>query len=147
LTVYLKQRNPKLDARYESVATEYMRHGEALRVRWDYAFFQMILETRALSYKGDVRADQNNFAGLGATGKGARGERFPDISTGGRAQLERLVMYSGDRVDSPVAERTRNMQDWGVLTKWHAQMSGPITFSQLASKWAPGSRRYASDMN
>lgn len=146
LTVYLKQRNPKLDPRYESLATEYMRHGEALSVRWDYAFFQMILETGALSYGGDVKADQNNFAGLGATGKGARGERFPDISTGVRAHIEHLVMYSGDRVENPVAERTRNIQDWGVLTKWQREISGPITFSQLARKWAPGSRRYASDM-
>ncbi|WP_072394849.1 glucosaminidase domain-containing protein [Hyphomicrobium sp. CS1GBMeth3] len=146
LTVYLKQRNPKLDPRYESLAHEYMRHGEALSVRWDYAFFQMILETGALAYGGDVKAEQNNFAGLGATGKGARGERFPDISTGVRAHIEHLVMYSGDRVESPVAERTRNIQDWGVLTDWQRQIGGPITFTQLARKWAPGSRRYATDM-
>ena len=146
LTAYLKQRNAKLDPRYEIVASEYMRHGEALSVRWDYAFFQMVLETGALAYGGDVKADQNNFAGLGATGKGARGERFTDISTGVRAHIEHLVMYSGERVESPVAERTRNIQDWGVLTDWQKSISGPITFSQLAKKWAPGSRRYASDM-
>jgi hypothetical protein len=146
LTAYLRQRNPKLDPRYEGVASEYMRHGEALSVRWDYAFFQMILETGALAYGGDVKPDQNNFAGLGATGKGARGERFPDISTGVRAHIEHLVMYSGERVENPVAERTRNIQDWGVLTDWQKGIGGPITFSQLARKWAPGSRRYATDM-
>jgi hypothetical protein len=146
LTLYLKQRNPKLNPRYEGLATEYMRHGEALHVRWDYAFFQMLLETGYLTYGGDVKAEQNNFAGLGATGKGARGESFKDISTGARAHIEHLVMYSGERVENPVAERTRNVQDWGVLTDWQKSVAGPITFSQLAKQWAPGSRRYASDM-
>jgi len=146
LTLYLKQRNPKLDPRYEGLAGEYMRHGEALHVRWDYAFFQMLLETGYLTYGGDVKAEQNNFAGLGATGKGARGESFKDISTGARAHIEHLVMYSGERVENPVAERTRNVQDWGVLTDWQKSVGGPITFTQLAKKWAPGSKRYASDI-
>lgn len=146
LTAYLRERNPKLDRRYEGLAAEYMRHGEALGVRWDYAFFQMILETGSLAYGGDVRPEQNNFAGLGATGRGVRGESFKDISTGARAHLEHLVLYSGDRVADPVAERTRNIQAWGVLTDWQKKISRPITFSDLASKWAPGSRRYASDM-
>lgn len=146
LTVYLKQRNPKLDPRYDGLAGEYMRHGEALGVRWDYAFFQMLLETGYLTYGGDVKADQNNFAGLGATGKGARGESFQDISTGARAHIEHLVMYSGERVENPVAERTRNVQEWGVLTEWQKSLGGPVTFTQLAKKWAPGSRRYAADI-
>ncbi len=146
LTLYLKQRNPKLNPRYEGLAGEYMRHGETLRVRWDYAFFQMLLETGYLTYGGDVKPDQNNFAGLGATGKGAPGESFKDISTGARAHMEHLVMYSGDRVENPVAERTRNVQEWGVLTDWQKSIGGPITFTQLAKKWAPGSRRYAADI-
>ena len=143
---FLKERNPKLDPRYDELGSHYMRHGEALSVRWDYAFFQMILETGHLTYKGDVRADQNNFAGLGATGKGARGERFPDISTGVRAHLEHIVMYSGERVENPVAERTRNIQDWGVLTSWQKGFSRPLTYADLSQKWAPTSRRYARDM-
>ena len=55
--------------------------GEMLGLRWDFAFYQMIVETGALSYwrgnrAGDVKPAQNNFAGLGATGKGERGESF-----------------------------------------------------------------------
>jgi hypothetical protein len=146
LMAYVRERNSKLDARYESLAGEYARHGEALSVRWDYAFFQMLLETGYLRYGGDVRPEQNNFAGLGATGKGARGESFPDISTGARAHIEHLVMYSGQRVENPVAERTRNIQDWGVLTNWQKSLSGPITFSQLGKQWAPTSRRYVADI-
>lgn len=146
LMVFLKSLNPKLDPRYAPLAGHYMRYGEALRVRWDYAFFQMLLETGHLTYKGDVRADQNNFAGLGATGKGVRGERFPDIATGVRAHLEHIVMYSGERVNNPVAERTRNIQEWDVLTDWQRGFSRPITYTDLAAKWAPGSRRYTRDI-
>src|SRR6476619_2827683 len=77
LIEYLKSRNPDLSPRFESVAVEYMRYGEKLGIRWDYAFYQMILETGALSYRngsraGDVKPTQNNFAGLGATGAASR---------------------------------------------------------------------------
>lgn len=146
LMAFVRERNSNLDPKYDGLATEYMRHGEALALRWDYAFFQMLLETGYLTYKGDVSASQNNFAGLGATGRGARGESFKDVSTGVRAHLEHLLMYSGQRVENPVAERTRNVQDWGVLEPWHKRMKGPITFTQLAKQWAPSSRTYARDM-
>ena len=75
LMEYLKSRNPDLSPRFDSVPSEYMRLGETLGVRWDFAFYQMILETGALKYRngsrsGDVKPTQNNFAGLGATGGG-----------------------------------------------------------------------------
>jgi len=146
LMSYLKSRNDKLDSKYEALATEYMRHGEALGLRWDYAFFQMLLETGYLKYTGDVKPEQNNFAGLGATGGGARGESFKDVSTGARAHLEHLLMYSGQKVENPTAQRTRNVQDWGVLTAWQQGIKGPITFSHLAKQWAPGTKGYASDI-
>jgi hypothetical protein len=125
-----------------------MRIGEQLGVRWDYAFYQMILETGALSYKrgnrsGDVKPTQNNFAGLGATGGGASGESFKDVPTGVRAHLEHLLHYSGAKLDNPTAERTRKVQEWGVLTNWHAQFNRPITYADLAAKWAPGSNSYS----
>lgn len=147
LHAFLKARNPDLDARYEKIGAEYMRHGEELGLRWDYAFWQMIVETGALSYKngsklGDVRPSQNNFAGLGATGRGERGESFKDISTGVRAHLQHLQMYSGDKVADPVAERTRKVQEWGVLTSWQSKFSKPITYADMAKQWAPGSRGY-----
>jgi len=94
-----------------------------------------------------VKASQNNFAGLGATGKGARGETFKDVSTGVRAHVQHLLMYAGDKVENPVAERTRNVQDWGVLDDWHKSIKTPITYTQLAKKWAPTSRAYVRDID
>ena len=146
LMAFLKARNEKLDARFNDIASDYMRHGEDLGMRWDYAFFQMLLETGNLKFGGDVKAAQNNFAGLGATGNGERGESFRDVSTGVRAHLEHLAMYSGEPVSNPVAERTRKVQEWGVLTAWQKTIKGPMTFSQLAKKWAPPARKYASEI-
>src|SRR5262245_35314817 len=70
MLAYLKSRNASLDPRYEALPSHYMRIGEQLGVRWDFAIYQMILETGTLSYKrgnrsGDVKPAQNNFAGLG----------------------------------------------------------------------------------
>ncbi len=147
MMAFLDSQNSDLDAKFAGIATEYMRHGEALNVRWDYAFFQMMLETGHLKFKGDVKPDQNNFAGLGAIGGGNRGESFKDVSTGARAHLEHVLMYSGEKIEQPVAERTKNIQDWDVLTLWQKTIKGPMTFSQLAKKWAPTSRAYIRDMS
>lgn len=146
LMAYLKDSNAKLDPRYEAIATEYMKNGEELGVRWDYAFFQMLLETAYLRYGGDVKPAQNNFAGLGATGGGARGESFADISSGARAHLQHLLMYAGDHVADPVAQRTKNVQEWGVLDGWLKNAPRPITFTAMTREWAPGSRGYSNDI-
>lgn len=149
LTAYLRLRNPNLDSRYDAIATEYMRYGEMLGVRWDFAFYQMIVETGALSYwrgnrHGDVKPSQNNFAGLGATGKGERGESFPDIASGVRAHLEHLLLYAGRPVDNPIAQRTRNVRDWGVLTPWQQTFTRPLNFADMSAKWAPGTKGYSA---
>ncbi|MGI9404699.1 MAG: glucosaminidase domain-containing protein [Hyphomicrobium sp.] len=146
LMAYVQSRNRKLDSRFDGVAIEYMRHGETLGVRWDMAFFQMMLETGSLSYTGDVRSHQNNFAGLGATGKGNPGESFENVSTGVKAHMQHLLMYAGEHLANPVAERTRKIQEWGILTKWQNSIKGPMTFSLVAKKWAPGSHRYVRYM-
>ena len=142
MMAYLYARNPALDQRYAAIATHYMRQGQELGVRWDYAFFQMIVETGSLSFRhgdnrpGTVRAGQNNFAGLGASGGGAQGDSFPDIATGVKAHLQHLLMYAGERIEQPVAERTRKVQEWGVLTAWHKTVQQPVGFADVTRKWA-----------
>ncbi|MGD9806350.1 MAG: glucosaminidase domain-containing protein [Hyphomicrobiaceae bacterium] len=145
LTAFLKSRNERLDPRFEKIAVEYMRHGERLGLRWDYAFYQMLLETGYLSFRGDhgrrgdVSPRQNNFAGMGATGKGAPGESFPDVSTGVLAHLQHVLIYAGETVENPVADRTRKVQEWGILKSMQRRARGSVTFRHLAQKWAPGS--------
>jgi len=146
LMALLKARNPGMDSRFSDIATYYMKHGEELGIRWDQGFFQMIVETNSLRFNGDVHHSQNNFAGLGATGGGVRGERFRSVSDGVRAHLEHILMYSGEYIDNPVAERTRKVQEWRVLDKWRNSISGPVAFHHLTRKWAPGDRGYAADI-
>lgn len=134
----LRERNPHLDAKFLPIAELYRQHGEKLRVRWDYAFYQMVHETNALSYTGDVKPKQNNFAGLGATGGGVRGESFPDVSTGVLAHLQHLVAYSGEMVANPAAQRTRENQD-GIVAK-SQKLGRPVRFGDLTNRWAMDSR-------
>ena len=149
LTAFLKDRNPRLGAEYDKIAVEYMRHGEALGIRWDYAFFQMVVETGYLTFerskgrRGDVRPAQNNFAGLGAAGRGVRGESFPDVSTGVLAHLQHVLMYTGEPIEAPVAERTQKVIEWRVLDSWRAGLKGPMTYADLAQKWA-NNKSYAN---
>lgn len=143
---FANSRNGRIDERFGSVATEYMRHGETLKIRWDYAFFQMLVETANLSFVGDVKPSQYNFAGLGATGGGEPGERFDNMSDGVKAHLQHVLMYSGAHIDDPVAERTRKVQEWGVLTKWQKSIREPMTFAHLTRQWSPKDRGYARDI-
>lgn len=148
LMAFLKARNPDLEPRFDKIAVEYMRHGEELGLRWDIAFFQMVIETSYLTFMrterrpGDVKSSQNNFAGLGATGKGEPGESFKTVPDGVRAHLQHVLMYTGETIEAPVAERTRKIQEWGVLTSWRSKIKGPMTFEHLAKRWA-NTREYA----
>lgn len=60
----------------------------------EVVFAQSMLETAWLSFGGDVKIQQFNFAGLAATGNGARGNGFPDVRTGLRAQVQHLRAYA-----------------------------------------------------
>jgi len=139
---FMRTRNRKLIPRFRSIARWYAQHGAAWRVRWDYAFFQMLLETNFLTYRapngrwGDVNPKQNNFAGLGTTGGGVPGDSYPDVSTGVLAQIQHLVAYSGERLDDPVGPRTRLKQD--IIVKLSAPVAArrPVTFQDLSGRWA-----------
>ncbi len=140
LMQHLEQRNRALPDRFKRIAAYYKMHGEKLRVRWDYAFYQMLIETNFLTYRagngkwGDVKPNQNNFAGIGATGGGVPGDRYPNVSTGVLAQMQHLVAYSGEIVDNPVAPRTREVQQ--KVVELSRAVGRPITYRDLAGRWA-----------
>ena len=143
---FVKSKNPDYDSRFDEIAADYMRVGEELNIRWDFAFFQMLVETGNLTFRRDVAASQNNFAGIGAIGKNIPGESFPDVATGVKAHLQHLLLYAGEHLNDPVAQRTRDVQDWGVLVSWQKTISTPMSYSQLFMKWAP-SRVYLRDIS
>jgi Mannosyl-glycoprotein endo-beta-N-acetylglucosaminidase len=150
LMAFVRDRNPSVDPRYRDIANWYKHFGEAWHVRWDYAFYQMMLETNALKYRrgdgrrGDVREKQNNFAGIGATGHGAPGDKFPDIKTGVHAQIQHLVAYSGEHLADPVAARTQLVQD--SIIDQSRRLRRPVTFGDLARRWA-ADRAYAKSID
>lgn len=144
---FLTDRNPALLPKFRGIAQHYKEHGARLRVRWDYAFFQMILETNYLTFRnasgpGDVKPTQNNFAGIGTTGGGVPGDSFPDVSSGVLGQMQHLVAYSGERVVDPVARRTREKQD--DIISVSQRLGRAPTFRDLAGRWAVDRRYWQS---
>ena len=142
LMAFLESRNKQLSRRFHQIAEWYKYHGESWQVRWDYAFYQMAIETNFLSYRrpngkwGDVDPRQNNFAGIGTTGGGVPGNNFPNVSTGVLAQIQHLVVYSGERIANPVAQRTKLTQN--IILKGSARVARrrPVTFQDLSGRWA-----------
>jgi hypothetical protein len=149
LTTFLRTRNDHLEPRFTDIARWYKRWGEAWRVRWDYAFFQMAVETNFLTYRqgngrnGDVDPAQNNFAGIGTTGGGVPGDSYPDVKTGVLAHIQHLVAYSGERLASPVGSRTRLKQD--DIVEQSQRLGRPVRFQDLARRWAVD-RRYGESI-
>ena len=82
-------------------------------VKPEVVFGQAMKETGYLQFGGDVKVEQFNFAGLGATG-GVPGESFKDVRTGIRAQVQHLKAYASkdspknEIVDTRFAYVTRN---------------------------------------
>ncbi len=155
------QRQPPrtIEPRYSNLAALYQNIGrcvvrapeKCVAVRWDYAFFQMLIETNFLTFRrpdgasAAVVPGDNNFAGVGATVSGRPGERFKDIPTGVLAHLQHVLMYSTARVPNPVAARTRRVQD--DVQEAMRRLHRPVTFGDLAREWTGTDRNtYGSEM-
>jgi hypothetical protein len=110
--------------------------GACLGVRWDYAFFQMLIETNYLNFTGGVAPDDNNFAGVGATVAGKPGERFASVDDGVLAHLQHVLMYAGVVIDNPIAQRTKAVQ--GIVHDRMRALERPVTYSDLATMWVGG---------
>ncbi|MEJ2375836.1 MAG: N-acetylmuramoyl-L-alanine amidase [Pseudolabrys sp.] len=153
------RRHMSIAPRFDHIATLYKNIGscvsrppdKCIGVRWDFAFFQMLIETNYLTFRrpgggpAGVPAKDNNFAGLGATVPGRPGERFGDVHTGVLAHLQHVLMYSTTPVPHPVAKRTRLVQSdvQDIMKRLHR----PVTFADLAREWTGVDQSgYARDM-
>jgi hypothetical protein len=131
----------EFDRRFSDIASIYASEGECVEkdnggcigVRWDYAFFQMLVETNYLLFTGGVRPGDNNFAGIGATIPRKPGEHFASAREGVRAHLQHVLMYAGILVQQPIARRTKIVQR--EVHKKMSQLGRPVTFSDLAILW------------
>lgn len=118
------------DFTLEAIVGAYWRTGEEEGVRADVAVAQAVKETAAFTFTGAVKAGQNNFAGVGATGGGVAGESWGSINEGVRGHLRRLRMYAegSDAIyDLDILKRPLPRSYWG---------SAP-NVEDLGGKWAP----------
>ena len=109
-------------------------------VRVEVAFAQAMVETGYLSFGGDVDITQYNFAGMGATGNGVKGNSFSTVRLGIRAQVQHLKCYAstdklnGDCVDPRWGEWLRGKAPY---VEWLSIPNNPY-----GTGWA-GSATYA----
>ncbi len=93
---------PRSTVSVEVLAQLFLDEGAAEGVTGDVAFVQTMIETGWLRFPdgGQVRAEYNNFAGIGAVDGGSASgpARFPDARTGVRAQIQHLRVYADPAV-------------------------------------------------
>ncbi|MBD5461526.1 MAG: hypothetical protein HDR24_00480 [Lachnospiraceae bacterium] len=134
LNALLLSKNPQA-TNYLHLAEIFLDEGRKEGVRGDGAFCQSLIETGYFKFGGDVKPNQHNFAGLGATG-GVPGLSFPDDRTGVRAQIQHLKAYA--------STHALNQECVDPRYKYVSKGCAP-TFEQLSGKWAvPGYSGYAS---
>ncbi|MGD6991841.1 N-acetylmuramoyl-L-alanine amidase [Sutcliffiella horikoshii] len=72
----------------------YIELGDAYNIRGDVAFAQAIHETNYFRFTGTVKPEQNNYAGIGATGGEVRGATFATPEEGVLAHIQHLYAYA-----------------------------------------------------
>lgn len=111
-----------VDIAYEESAIE--------GIRADVLIAQAIHETGYFQYGGVVKPEDNNFAGIGATGNGDERNTFSSVRIGIRAQVQHLKAYATSAVLKQEVVDPR----YKYVTKGSAP-----TLEELAGKWAiPG---------
>ena len=105
-------------------------------VKAEVAFAQAMMETGFLRFGGDVKKEQYNFAGLGATGNGASGNGFKSIRIGIRAQVQHLKAYaSTENLKQTCVDGRYSLVTKGVspYVEWLGQKESPT-----GAGWATG---------
>ena len=106
----------------------YIEECEAEGVKAEVAFCQAMLETGFLKFGGDVKKEQYNFAGIGATGGGVPGHSFRTIREGIRAQVQHLKAYaSKEPLNQAVVDPRFNYVKRGtaIYVEWLGQKENP----------------------
>ena len=106
-------------------------------VSGDVLFAQVMLETNYLRFGNDVKPEQCNFGGLGATGNGNPGLSFSDVRTGIRAQVQHLKAYGSHEPLNNTCVDPRFL----LVTRG----SAPTIFD-LSGKWA-ASQTYGESLD
>ncbi|BAY42909.1 hypothetical protein SAMD00079811_04870 [Scytonema sp. HK-05] len=94
LQLFLRNNNEGAIVQFPDLPKLYREEATIEGVNYDIAFCQMCLETAFLRFGGDLKPEQNNFAGLGTIGGGAEAASFESARIGVRAQIQHLKAYA-----------------------------------------------------
>ena len=95
MQAYIRKVAPGVPKSVIDMIPFYLSEGRAEGVRGDIAFAQSCLETGNFTFKGSaVTLSQNNFAGIGVTRNGMKGNSWPTPQLGIRAQIQHLKAYA-----------------------------------------------------
>lgn len=94
LQLFLRNNNENALVKFPDIPKLYREEAATEGVNYDIAFCQMCVETGFLRFGGDIRPEQNNFAGLGAIGGGAEAASFASARIGVRAHIQHLKAYA-----------------------------------------------------
>ena len=110
----------------------YLTFGEYYGIRGDVAFSQALHETNYFRFTGIVKPEQNNFAGIGATGPSNTGASFITPEEGVLAHIQHLYAYAATQ---PLLDKYPQ-----VDPRFHLVKRGSAsTWTALNGKWAvPG---------
>ncbi|MBO5302772.1 MAG: N-acetylmuramoyl-L-alanine amidase [Lachnospiraceae bacterium] len=97
-------------------------------VKPEVLFAQICHETGYLQFGGQIKAEQCNFGGLGATDDGASGGVFADVRTGIRTQVQHLKAYAS----------TDPLKETCIDSRFHYVTRGKAEYVQQLGKgnWA-----------
>ncbi|WP_138501678.1 N-acetylmuramoyl-L-alanine amidase [Nostoc sp. PA-18-2419] len=94
LQLFLRNNNQNALAQFPDISKLYREEAGIEGINYDIAFCQMCVETGFLRFGGDIKPEQNNFAGLGAIGGGSEAASFPSARIGVRAHIQHLKAYA-----------------------------------------------------
>ncbi len=115
----------KLDCSIEEIVGYYWAEAQREGVRPDLALAQALVETGFFRYGGNVKPKQNNFCGLGTTGKGVRGAKFKTPEIGVRAHIQHLLAYAKKerpttKIEDPRYDLAHSIRlERGMIETWH----------------------------
>ncbi|BAY73964.1 cell wall hydrolase/autolysin [Nostoc linckia NIES-25] len=94
LQLFLRNNNENALVKFPDISKLYREEAGIEGVNYDIAFCQMSIETGFLRFGGDIKPEQNNFAGLGTIGGGSEAASFPSARIGVRAHIQHLKAYA-----------------------------------------------------
>ena len=115
----------------------YVEEANAEGINGAIAFTQAMKETAWLKFGGDVKIEQNNFAGLGTTGGGVAGASFTTVREGIRAQIQHLKAYgSKDALKNECVDPRFSLVTRGraPYVEWLGQKENPNGYGWATSE-------------